>query len=628
MEAKVSKVLESTVFKQDTTSLQDTKEVEVSLSKEDKEKLEDVEYNSSLTAENTEDIVTVLKKGFGIDEYEYLKQQKNQSNAGSSSSSSSLLDSLGLGNMFPKGLSGLFKNKLVRGVTKALGVVTGAISFGTGYLNDELREKLFGKNSDSFAYKFLTGTLNAVDNLTFGILDPETVMAGAKKIQKNFLDPFTTWANKIGSEIDKMFFSWALPEEETQKNVDKANQAIVDKNKEATESAIKTTDSLFEKLTSSISAFVKSIIDKLPEPIKKFVNWVGDTISSEVEGAREVVRDVSTNTRETYKETKETIERAATTAYETGKDWLLGKSVQHFESGKAGAGAVSTGRGDAGGASYGTYQLSSTRGTLQKFLRSSGYGDQFAGLRPGTPEFNAKWKEIAAKDPNFGKAQHSFIKRTHYDPQMRALQKAGIDLSKRGAAVQDSIWSTSVQFGGSTSLVKAALRGKDVSKMSDEEIVSAIQDYKIANNDSLFKSSSAAVRAGTLRRAKAEKAQLVAMSKGSGSIPVYTGTESKEPVRVASVQTQRPSSTVAPIPTVSDKRPAYSTPGIISARGGNAMDPIPSLPSLIDKSGAAVEKVGQMVASAVQSQPNELNIDSIPMIPNNMDLARINMGMV
>lgn len=626
MDVKVSKILESTVFKQTDTSIPEATGIEVKLSKEDKEKLEDVEHYSSLTSENTEDIVTVLKKGFGLDEFEYLKQRKDTpSSSSSSSSSSSLLSSLGLDKLIPRNLSSLFKNKLVRTLGKAFGVLTGAISFGAGYMNDELREKLFGKNSDSFAYKFLTGTLNAVDNLTFGILDPETVMAGAKKIQKNFLDPFTTWANKIGTEIDKMFFSWALPKEETQKNIDNANQAIEEKSKEVTEDAVKTTNSLFDKLTSSISAFVKSIIDKLPEPIKKFVNWVGDTISSEVEGAKEVVREVSTNTRETYRETKETIEKAATTAYETGKDWVLGKSVQHFESGKAGAGAVSTGRGDAGGASYGTYQLSSTRGTLQRFLNSSGYGEQFAGLRPGTAEFNAKWKEIAARDTNFGKAQRSFIKQTHYDPQMRALQRAGIDLSKRGAAVQDSIWSTSVQFGGSTSLVKDALRGKDVSRMSDEEIVSAIQDYKIANNDRLFKSSSAAVRAGTLRRARAEKAQLVAMSKGSGSIPVYTGVGKKEePIRVAST---RSTATVTPMPTVGS-RPAYSTPGIVAARGGNVIDSIPALPKLIDKSESVAEKVGQRVASAIQPQPNELNIDSIPMIPNNMDLARINMGMV
>ncbi|WP_157129848.1 hypothetical protein [Burkholderia pseudomallei] len=51
-------------------------------------------------------------------------------------------------------------------------------------------------------------------------------------------------------------------------------------------------------------------------------------------------------------------------------------------------------------------------------------------------------------------------------------------------------------------------------KMSDEQIVSAVQDYKLANNDRLFANSSAAVRAGTAKRANAEKAKLLALAGG------------------------------------------------------------------------------------------------------------------
>lgn len=197
------------------------------------------------------------------------------------------------------------------------------------------------------------------------------------------------------------------------------------------------------------------------------------------------------------------------------KDWALGKTSQFFESGTRGAAAISTGKGDHGGASYGTYQLASAGGaksTLNKFLAASGYASQFAGLTPGSPEFNAKWKQIAASDPSFGAAQHDFIKSTHFDPQMAMLGKSGIDLSKRGAAVQDAVWSTSVQFGGETSLIKSALAGKDPSKMSDAEIVSAIQNYKIAHNSDLFRSSSAATQASTLNRASVERGRLLALA--------------------------------------------------------------------------------------------------------------------
>ncbi|MFM0432391.1 hypothetical protein PQQ75_25495 [Paraburkholderia aspalathi] len=202
-------------------------------------------------------------------------------------------------------------------------------------------------------------------------------------------------------------------------------------------------------------------------------------------------------------------------AGKAAKDWALGKTSQFFESGTRGAAAISTGRGDHGGASYGTYQLASAGGaksTLNKFLAASGYASQFAGLTPGSPEFNAKWKQIAASDPSFGTAQHDFIKSTHFDPQMAMLGKSGIDLSKRGAAVQDAVWSTSVQFGAETSLIKSALAGKDPSKMSDAEIVSAIQNYKIAHNSDLFRSSSAATQASTLNRASVERSRLLALA--------------------------------------------------------------------------------------------------------------------
>jgi len=114
------------------------------------------------------------------------------------------------------------------------------------------------------------------------------------------------------------------------------------------------------------------------------------------------------------------------------------------------------------------------RWTLQQFLKSSKYGEQFSGLQPGTPEFNAKWKDLAKSEPDFGDAQHSFIKSTHYDPALSGLKDAGIDLSGRSAAVQDAIWSSSVQFGagnakrgtGAIGMFKKALDGRDVATMS------------------------------------------------------------------------------------------------------------------------------------------------------------------
>ncbi|MEN3067851.1 hypothetical protein [Uliginosibacterium sediminicola] len=202
--------------------------------------------------------------------------------------------------------------------------------------------------------------------------------------------------------------------------------------------------------------------------------------------------------------------------------WQLGDTSKRFESGKAGAGAVSGGKGDNGGASYGTYQLSSKKGVVQDFISRSGYAAQFAGLQPGTPAFDAKWKEIAASDPGFADKQHDYIKATHYDPMMAKLKASGLDLSGRGSAVQDAIWSTAVQFGPGSDLISKAL-GKNAASMTDAQIIDAIQGYKLANNDRLFARSSEAVRAGTARRAANERSTLLARNEqeiAAASVPV------------------------------------------------------------------------------------------------------------
>lgn len=161
--------------------------------------------------------------------------------------------------------------------------------------------------------------------------------------------------------------------------------------------------------------------------------------------------------------------------------WTLGQTSSRYETSGRGPGTVSTGAGDHGGVSYGSYQLSTNEGTVQEFLRHNPtIGARLAGLRPGTEAFSRRWRELAAADPQgFHGAQHDFIQHKFYDVQMQRLQDVGIDLSLRGAAVQDMLWSTSVQFRGLTrGIVQGALDGKDLASMSDVDIVSAVQVYK------------------------------------------------------------------------------------------------------------------------------------------------------
>jgi hypothetical protein len=101
---------------------------------------------------------------------------------------------------------------------------------------------------------------------------------------------------------------------------------------------------------------------------------------------------------------------------------------------------------------------------------------------------------------------------------MQKLSAEGVNLSGRGRAVKESVWSTSVQYGASTNVIKEALKGRDASKMSDADIVSAIQDYKSATIGSYFKSSTPKVQRDVLQRTKDEKKMLLSMA-GSDKAP-------------------------------------------------------------------------------------------------------------
>lgn len=218
------------------------------------------------------------------------------------------------------------------------------------------------------------------------------------------------------------------------------------------------------------------------------------------------------------------------------------------------ASAVSSGKGDAGGKSYGIYQLSSKQGSVDSFLKSSGYADKFGSAKVGSAEFDAKWKELAKNDPEFAKAQHRHATKEYYAPTELGLKKEGIDLSGRGRAVKEVMLSTGVQYGasskGSVDLIKKALHGRDVGKMSDKEIIEAIQNYKAATVDKKFRSSSAEVRQGVANRIEKEKKIALALDEKEKKTGDSKTAEVKPAVKTDSKTAEvKPSGkTVAPIP--------------------------------------------------------------------------------
>lgn len=78
----------------------------------------------------------------------------------------------------------------------------------------------------------------------------------------------------------------------------------------------------------------------------------------------------------------------------------------------------------------------------------------------------------------------SFIK-THYQVQLDYLASKGLNFSHSLAAINDMIWSTSVQYGPTTGLISRALKGKNLETLTDADVITIVQDYKINHVEDL-----------------------------------------------------------------------------------------------------------------------------------------------
>jgi hypothetical protein len=162
------------------------------------------------------------------------------------------------------------------------------------------------------------------------------------------------------------------------------------------------------------------------------------------------------------------------------EDTKLGKLSEKYESGNRGPATVSSGAGDPGGVSYGTYQLSSKVGRADDFVKKY-YAKEFVGLKAGTDEFTKKWKNLAAADADgLRRNEHEYIKETHYDPQVKKLaHDLGLDVDKRSAAFRDVVWSTAVQHGPNTDVIIRATKpllaaGKKISEITEPKKICCV----------------------------------------------------------------------------------------------------------------------------------------------------------
>lgn len=192
-----------------------------------------------------------------------------------------------------------------------------------------------------------------------------------------------------------------------------------------------------------------------------------------------------------------------------------------FESGDMGVFAI--GYDPKGGTSYGKYQFSSRKGSMEMFLeyldvhapqwadRLRRAGEANSGY-PGGPVAR-QWKLIAAESPKrFEYLQDVFAYDNYYMPASREiLTRTGMDVSRRHGALREVIWSTAVQHGpgGCADIfVRAAqrVREEDASRFNKALVEEIFHERELTTRRMPLH-----VKSGVTRRLKQEKSMALAL---------------------------------------------------------------------------------------------------------------------
>lgn len=257
-----------------------------------------------------------------------------------------------------------------------------------------------------------------------------------------------------------------------------------------------TSDEGGNKMTfSSITDWLGGLANAFLSPIKKFFGF--DTSSDDSTSSTSGMSDYAgTDT-----------ESSNVTTIDTKTGDYIGKYVARFESGNKGPSMISSGKGDNGGVSFGSYQfpsykkeIASSDSMLSKFWNKY-YASKYPGVNPGDNQaFKDAWrKEADADSDGFFKNEHEFIADLYYVP-FRNKVKNIVDLDNYDRAAQEAAWSTAVQFGSGNTVFDKAFGGQNQSATAPTDFINRLQDYKRDSVNTRFKSSSASVRQSIANR--------------------------------------------------------------------------------------------------------------------------------
>ena len=179
-----------------------------------------------------------------------------------------------------------------------------------------------------------------------------------------------------------------------------------------------------------------------------------------------------------------------------------------------GPATISSGEGDSGGISYGSYQLATNEGTVANFVSwlqartdcYKGYGDLLAKNPPGSREFSADWLSLANTDEQgFGQMQTEFVMPQYYDPACKVAKENGVDMDAAPDALKCVLFSNAIQHGprNAGELIAESYSNDPI------EWITKVYDTKI--NDPDWSSGAPSLRRGLFNRWEHEKQDAIAL---------------------------------------------------------------------------------------------------------------------